>query len=89
MAFKAVASPEVLGVGALNAIPVPPVLQPGNGTSVPRSVPTESPRSDPEAELVDESRRAAALARSNNHADQKESLKLFDKNIASRIFGQR
>jgi len=89
MAFKAVADPEALGRSALPAHPVPPVIQPGSGGTVPKGIPSHTAKSDPEAELVDESRRAAKLARSNNPDDYKKAIRLYEQNIAGRLFGQR
>lgn len=87
MAFKAVADPRDLGVGAQPTVTVPPVVEPGSGSSIPRNVPDRSQQSDPVAEMVEEAARARDLAKSNNPEDYKKALRMFDQNIGRRIFG--
>jgi predicted metal-dependent enzyme (double-stranded beta helix superfamily) len=85
-AWRAIAEPEELVTRQQARVSaVPPITPPSNGSSQPRYMP--EPTSDPEAELVDEARRARDLMRSANPADHKAGLRAFDENIAKRLGG--
>lgn len=90
-AFRAIAEPEELVTrSAARAMAVPPIVPPGNGElAAARYAP--QPRNEkqpgPEDELVDESRRIAALRRDTDPAKQKQGMQLIDQHLRKRLGG--
>lgn len=88
-AFRAVAEPEELGVRtASRAQAVPPTIAPGGGElGTARFAPARPVQPRSEDELVEESRRIAALRRDTDPNKQKEGLKLLDEHLKRRLGG--
>ena len=87
-AFRAIAQDgELVTQDAAPLIAAPPIVSPngvgGPGQARPSYMP--EPTVDPDAGMQEEAARAAALARSNNHQDRQEAMRLFDKNISDRL----
>jgi hypothetical protein len=89
-AFRAVAEPEELITrNAARAQAVPLILPPGNGElAAARYAPSnDRNKLQPEDELVEESRRIAALRRDTDPAKQKEGMRLLDQHLKRRLGG--
>lgn len=89
-AFRAVAEPEELAPRRqTRATAIPPTIPPGNGAAgSPRFAPPAQPQhSNPDQELIDESKRIAELRRSTDPAKQKEGLQALDAHLRRRLGG--
>lgn len=89
-AFRAIAEPEELATHRpTRAQAIPPIVPPGNGVQgAPRYAPQAQPRQqNPDDELVEESRRIAALRRDTDPAKQKEGLRQLDQHLRRRLGG--
>jgi len=88
-AFRAVATHDELTVGEYrSAHAPPPSIAPGSGSATPRYVPNPTNQPDPIQQIRDDAARAAELARSTDPYDQKQATRLWNKNLADRVFGQ-
>lgn len=85
-AFRAIAEPgELATQSTASAAVVPPIVHPGGGTS-PRYVPDQQEqKSDPEQELIEDSRRIAKLRRSLDPDEQKQGYDMILKNLGQRL----
>jgi hypothetical protein len=89
-AFRAVAEPEEIAPRSpTRAQAIPPIVPPGNGVQgAPRYAPQAQPRQQSaDEQLVEESRRIAALRRDSDPAKQKEGLRLADEHLRRRLGG--
>ncbi len=89
-AFRAIAEgDELVTRPQLARSPIPPIVAPGGGgvSGTPRYVPQPEP--NPEQEMIEDSRRIAELRRSADPKDQKEGLRLAEKNIHDRLAQSR
>lgn len=86
-AYRAVAQTpdELMTRAAVPAHAVPPIVQPGNGPMHRYSTPNQQPQNDPEQELREQSRKIRELRASLDPADQREGLRMADRNIAARL----
>lgn len=83
-AFRAIAEGDELETEPeVRAAAVPPVLAPGNGSPHPRYAP--QPKSNPDDELVEESRRIAKLRSSLDPRERAEGLRLADQHLKRRL----
>lgn len=90
-AFRACATPEELAVGGVRQANVPPPpMPPGSGSITPRYVPQQGVNQpSPVEQIRIDAARAAELARSTNPEDQKAATRLWNKNIADRLWGSQ
>lgn len=90
-AFRAIAEPEeLMPRTAVRATAIPPTVPPGNGAAgSARYVPQAAtqPKSNPDEELIEESRRIAELRRSTDPAKQKEGFDLAAAHLRRRLGG--
>lgn len=89
-AFRAIAEPtELVTREAARAAAIPPVVSPGTSSLAnARFAPApESQQSNPEAELVEESRRIRELRESSDPAKQKEGMDLVHAHLKRRLGG--
>jgi len=89
-AFRAVAQDgELVTRDAAPLTVAPPIVSPngvgGPAPTQPRYMP--EPQVDPVDQMVEDSRRAGELMRSNSHADRQAGMRLIDKNISERLGG--
>lgn len=87
-AFRAIAEEDELATRSQSSsAPIPPTVAPGGvGNGMPRYVP--QPESSPEDEMIEDARRIAKLRGSDNPEEQKQGLRLADKNIRQRLSRQ-
>jgi hypothetical protein len=89
-AFRACATPEELSVGSGSrpANAPPPAMPPSSGSNTPRYLEQQqAAQPSPIEQIRIDAARAAELARSTDPEDQKAAARLWDKNLADRVFG--
>ena len=89
-AYRAIAEDqELVTRPELARVPIPPTVAPGGGgvNGTPRYVPQPEP--NPEEEMIVDARRIAELRRSADPKDQKEGLRLAEKNLHDRLAPSR
>lgn len=85
-AYRAIAEPEELVTRAqASATAVPPIAPPGNGSPTLRYQPQPQANSDPIAEMREEAALVRKLRMSSDPAEQREGIRLAERNIARRL----
>lgn len=64
----------------------PPIVAPGQRNGSPRYIPQPEP--DPEQEMIEDAQRIAKLRGSSDPSEQREGIRLIEKNIAQRLANQ-